>query len=75
MLGVSLLSPATSFARKAVEAKVRIAAREQAEDRVTAPNGRATASRIAIVGVDRVVRLRSAGGWGGRPVVMMSSTS
>jgi hypothetical protein len=49
MFGVSLLAPVTSFARRAVEAKVRIAAREQLVERATAPNGRATASRIAIV--------------------------
>jgi hypothetical protein len=54
MFGVSLLSPATSFARSAVEAKVRAAARVQLVERATAPNGRATASRIAIVGVERV---------------------
>jgi hypothetical protein len=48
MLGVSLLSPATSFARSAVEAKERTA-REQPAERATAPNGRATASRITIV--------------------------
>jgi hypothetical protein len=55
MFGVSLLSPATSFARSAVEAKVRTAAREQPVERATAPNGRATASRIAIVCVVKVV--------------------
>lgn len=49
MFGVSLLSPAISFARNAVAAKVRTAAREQLVERATAPNGRATASRIAIV--------------------------
>lgn len=49
MFGVSLLSPATSFARSAVEANVRIAARWQLVERTTAPNGRATDSRIAIV--------------------------
>jgi hypothetical protein len=49
MLGVSLLSPATSLARSAVEAKVRTAAREQLVERATAPNGRATASRMTIV--------------------------
>jgi hypothetical protein len=58
MLGVSLLSPATSFARSAVEANVRIAALEQVVERATAPNGRATDSRIAIVWVGVVVGLR-----------------
>jgi hypothetical protein len=57
MLGVSLLSPATSFARSAVEANVRIAALEQVVERATAPNGRATDSRIAIVWVGKVVGL------------------
>lgn len=49
MFGVSEFCPATSFARSAVEAKVRIAAREQLAERAAAPNGRATANRIAIV--------------------------
>jgi hypothetical protein len=49
ILGVSLLSPATSFARSAVEAKVRTAPREQLVERATAPNGRATASRMTMV--------------------------
>jgi hypothetical protein len=66
MFGVSLLSAAISLARSAVAAKVRTAAREQPEERATAPNGRATASRIAIVGVGGVVRLRGAVGKGGR---------
>ena len=57
MFGVSLLSPATCFARSAVEANVRIAARGLAVERATAPNGRATDSRIAIVVVGRVVEL------------------
>jgi hypothetical protein len=49
MFGVSLLSPATCFARRAVEANVRATARVPLVERATAPNGRATASRIAIV--------------------------
>lgn len=49
MLGVSALWPATSFARRAVEAKARTAARGQPEARATAPNGRATANRRAMV--------------------------
>jgi hypothetical protein len=65
MLGVSLLSPATSFARSAVEAKERTA-REQPAERATAPNGRATASRITIVGGGRMVRLRGAACEGGQ---------
>jgi hypothetical protein len=66
MFGVSLLSPATSLARSAVEAKVRTTAREQLVARAAAPNGRATASRITIVGVESVVKLRSAAGEGVR---------
>lgn len=50
MLGVSELSPATSFTRSAVAAKVRTADRGQAAERTAAPNGRQTAWRRAIVG-------------------------
>jgi hypothetical protein len=71
MFGVSLSWPATSFARSAVEANVRIAAREQPVERATAPNGRTTACRIAIV-CERVVNCA----WSrkGRPAVMMSTS-
>lgn len=65
MFGVSLLSPAISFARNAVAAKVRTAAREQLIERAAAPNGRATASRRAIVW-EGVGKLRGAAGEGDR---------
>jgi hypothetical protein len=48
MFGVSWAGPATSFARSAVAAKVRTAL-PQVDARTAAPNGRPTASRIAIV--------------------------
>lgn len=64
MFGVSDSGPATSFARRAVEAKVRTAWREEPEARTAAPNGRPTASRIAILCGERVVRLRDVAGEG-----------
>jgi hypothetical protein len=64
MFGVSVAGPATSFARSAVEAKARTALPEQLDARTAAPNGRPTASRIAIVCVYVVVRLRGAGSKG-----------
>jgi hypothetical protein len=60
MFGVSVYGPATSFARSAVEAKVRTALPETLEARAAAPNGRPMANRIAIVCVQRVVRLLGA---------------
>ena len=64
MFGVSDSGPATSFARRADEAKVRTAWREQVDARAAAPNGRPTASRIAIVCSEGVVRLRDVAGKG-----------
>jgi hypothetical protein len=52
------------LARRAVEAKVRTAWREAPDARTAAPNGRATASRIAIVWNEGVVRLRDVAGKG-----------
>lgn len=69
MFGVSEAGPATSLGRSAVEAKVRTALREQLEARTAAPNGRPTASRIAMVckgggeGLRDVQRGRAT--WGG----------
>jgi hypothetical protein len=65
MFGVSVYGPATSFARSAVEAKVRAALQATLEVRAAAPNGRPIASRIAMVCVWRVVRLLGAAGQGG----------
>lgn len=65
MFGVPELCPATSFARTVVEAKVRTATREL-EARAAAPNGRPTASRMAIVCESSGVRLRGAAGGGDR---------
>lgn len=65
MLGFPVVSVATSFARRAVVAKVR-AARDPEElaERTTALNGRLAASRRAIA-VDRsVVELLDAAGEG-----------
>ena len=59
MFGVSEPGPATSFGRRAVEAKVRTAEREQLDARTAAPNGRPTASRIAILCGFVVLGLRS----------------
>ena len=50
--------------RRAVEAKVRTALREQPEARTAAPNGRLTASRIAMVCKGGGERLRDAAGRG-----------
>lgn len=60
MLGVSEVVPATSLARRAVEAKVRTALREQLVARTAAPNGRPTASRIAMICEEGGVRRRDA---------------
>lgn len=62
MFGVSVYGPATSFARSAVVAKVRTALPEVLDARAAAPNGRPIASRIAMVCVQRVVRLLGAAG-------------
>jgi hypothetical protein len=65
MFGVSEAGPATSLARRAVEAKVRTTFREQLLDaRTAAPNGRPTASHIAMVCDCKVVRLRDVAGKG-----------
>lgn len=65
MFGVSELCPAISFARSAVEVKVRITERELLDARAAVPNGRPIASRIAIVYVCKGTRLRGAAGNGG----------
>lgn len=61
MLGVSVFSPAISFARRAVVENARAAVERAA----AAANGRLTASRIAIVCVFGRRRLRGAAGRGG----------
>ena len=70
IFGVSELSPATSFARRADAAKVRTAAREQLAERTAAPNGRPTAWRSAIVRVERVVSCVQRDGAAGGDVVV-----
>lgn len=61
MLGVSVFSPAISFARRAVVENARAAVERAA----AAANGRLTASRIAMVCVFGRTRLRGAAGRGG----------
>lgn len=57
MLGVSVFSPAISFARRAVVENARAAV-----ERAAMANGRLTVNRIAIVCILRRARLRGAAG-------------